>query len=153
MSYKCVLSGINQRDVTSYPPTARERDVLRGLLTHRHRSPSTLPNPSLVSALSTIFAPFLVVLALAALAYTQSYDYNISSSPLNLVVSSDDLKLDGDTLSACHTGVMTEFLCLSHSDNGELEPAVLYHNRTMDAITNVSFSSHLYPSRPIPQQS
>jgi hypothetical protein len=85
-----------------------------------------------------MLAPYLILLALATQAYAQDdNEFNITSAPFNLVVLSDDAILNGDTLSACYTGVTTESLCLSHSGTGPYEPAMLYHNRTIDAITNV----------------
>jgi hypothetical protein len=92
-----------------------------------------------------MFALYLILLTLANLSHAQNY--NISSAPFNLFVLSDDPVLDGDTLSACHTGVATESLCLSHSETGPYNPAVLYHNMTIDAIPNVRLLTvYLYSS-------
>jgi hypothetical protein len=87
-----------------------------------------------------MLAPYLILLALALATQASAQDdneFSITSAPFNLVVLSDDPILNGDTLSACHTEVAGESLCLSHSETEPYEPAVLYHNTTIDAITNV----------------
>jgi hypothetical protein len=98
-----------------------------------------------------MFVPYLILLSLALQAFAQDEnEFNITSAPFSLVVLSDDPILNGDTLSACHTGVTTESLCLSHSETGPYEPAILYHNRTIDSITNVLSLPlmHVFPTSP-----
>ncbi|KAF2866945.1 hypothetical protein BDV95DRAFT_443246, partial [Massariosphaeria phaeospora] len=52
---------------------------------------------------------------LAFAASTTAQYWNISSKPFNLVLVSDDASVNGETLSACHTGAAIESLCLSNS--------------------------------------
>jgi hypothetical protein len=51
-----------------------------------------------------------LTLALAALTNAQ---YDVESKSFHLVLSSKDTKVNGQTLSACHTGAAIESLCLS----------------------------------------
>ncbi|KAF2449172.1 hypothetical protein P171DRAFT_187566 [Karstenula rhodostoma CBS 690.94] len=51
-----------------------------------------------------------ITLALSALTSAQ---YDIESKSFRLVLSSKDTKVNGQTLSACHTGAAIESLCLS----------------------------------------
>ncbi|KAF1944777.1 hypothetical protein EJ02DRAFT_78274 [Clathrospora elynae] len=71
-----------------------------------------------------------VVLLLAAAAFT-SAEFNETSAPFHLVVTSDDGCIN-DTLSACHTGAALESLCRSNaytnSDSTPLDPATFYFN-------------------------
>ncbi|KAJ4295350.1 hypothetical protein N0V90_007362 [Kalmusia sp. IMI 367209] len=58
----------------------------------------------------------LPTLALALAASTTA-QYDIQSKPFRLVLSSRDDKVNGQTLSACHTGAAIESLCLSNSSS------------------------------------
>jgi hypothetical protein len=97
-----------------------------------------------------MFTILSIILALAALThadcgYPDEPIYPIRSDPFNLILVSEDASLNGNTLSACHTGVTDASLCPTHSDGYALEPAVLYHNTSNDAITNVRIPSTLLP--------
>lgn len=53
-----------------------------------------------------------LVLALTTFVKAQ---FNNQSAPFQLVLVSDDKKIDGETLSTCHEGAAIESLCLSNS--------------------------------------
>lgn len=63
---------------------------------------------------STTLALSLAAAIVATAQDSEPY-YNITSKPFQLVVSSEDGKIQ-DTLSACHTGAALESLCLSNSN-------------------------------------
>jgi hypothetical protein len=89
-----------------------------------------------------------LLLALTIDSYAQSY--NISSAPFNLVLISTDPTLNGNTLSACRTGVIYFTLCPSRSSKPDPhDRAVLYHNTSIDAFTGVRIHTtpfHLCPN-------
>lgn len=74
-------------------------------------------------------------LAFAALGSAQ---FDVESKPFNLVLSSDDAKIDGQTLSACHTGAAIEQLCLSGggsvSSPNPLAPATFRFNSSANTV-------------------
>ncbi|KAF2704595.1 hypothetical protein K504DRAFT_461356 [Pleomassaria siparia CBS 279.74] len=80
----------------------------------------------------------LPTLALALAASTSAQYYN-QSKPFHLVVVSENKTIDGDTLSACHTGAAIESLCLSKQPSSSkptpITPATFYFNTSNSAIT------------------
>jgi len=78
----------------------------------------------------------LPILALG-LAASTSAQYLNQSKPFHLVLVSKNKTIDGDTLSACHTGAAIESLCLSNSNStskpNPIAPAVFTFN-TSDSV-------------------
>ena len=72
-------------------------------------------------------------------AATNAQFYNETSKPFSLVLSSDDTKIDGQTVSACHTGAALESLCLSGggsiSSPNPVTPTTFNFNTSTDAFT------------------
>ncbi|KAH6628165.1 hypothetical protein F5144DRAFT_594244 [Chaetomium tenue] len=68
-----------------------------------------------------------------------SAQFDVESKPFNLVLSSDDAKVDGQTLSACHTGAAIEQLCLSGggsvSSPNPLAPATFRFNSSANTVS------------------
>ncbi|KAI4645898.1 hypothetical protein J4E93_005476 [Alternaria ventricosa] len=88
-----------------------------------------------------MFSILPIILALAALIRADcTYDcepiYTIQSNPFNVVLLSEDISLNGTTLSACHAGAAVFTLCPTLSEEGAQYPVVLTHNTTDTAITN-----------------
>lgn len=72
-----------------------------------------------------------------ALAASTSAQYLNQSKPFHLVLVSKNNTINGDTLSACHTGAAIESLCLSNSNStskpSPIAPAVFTFN-TSDSV-------------------
>ena len=80
----------------------------------------------------------LPTLALTLAASTTAQYYN-QSKPFHLVVVSKNQTINGDTLSACHTGAAIESLCLSNSISvskpNPIAPATFYFNTSDSVVT------------------
>ena len=82
-----------------------------------------------------------LALLLAAATGTSAQNYNETSAPFHLIVTSEDGSIN-DTLSACHTGAALESLCLSYS-NTTSKP-----NPSNPAAFN--FNTSIYSQPPAP---
>lgn len=74
------------------------------------------------------------------LAGLTSAQYDVESKPFRLVLSSEDSKVNGQTLSACHTGAAIESLCLSGTPSTSkpdpIAPATFRFNTSSNAVTS-----------------
>lgn len=75
-----------------------------------------------------------LALLLAAATSASAQDYNETSAPFHLIVTSEDGCIN-DTLSACHTGAALESLCRSNSNTTSkpqpINPAVFNFNTSI----------------------
>jgi hypothetical protein len=80
-----------------------------------------------------------IPLALALAATASAQDYNETSRPFQLVLSSSNKTIDGQKLAACHTGAAIESLCLTGSYLGAgsrpLPPVAFHFNTSASTVT------------------
>lgn len=78
-------------------------------------------------------------LCAALLATAVTAQYNETSKPFSLVLTSENTTINGSTLSACHTGAALESLCLSRgsgiSNPNPIAAATFNFNTTTDPYT------------------
>ncbi|KZM24312.1 uncharacterized protein EKO05_0005637 [Ascochyta rabiei] len=79
------------------------------------------------------------IFSLALAAATNAQFYNETSRPFNLVLTSDNTTINGQTLSACHTGAALESLCVSGigsvSKPNPIAPTTFNFNTSTDPFT------------------
>jgi hypothetical protein len=79
-------------------------------------------------------------LSIAILVAAASAQYNITSKPFQLVLTSEDGSIN-DTVSACHTGAALESLCLSNSNTTSKPNPTPY--------TTFNFNTSIYSQAPV----